>query len=418
MNNLKLIICFIIPLLHQVNGFGQLNNNISFESKIDTTPIINAEALYPFFNKVSNRNQELVRIIHWGDSHIQMGYMSEIMRIGIDSLYGLNGFGTVFPYKAANYNPNHSFTKIKRGKWIGGNIMKDTLSQSSGFMGFWVKTFDTSANIQFGISKTAIFQEGHTHVKIFHTSDTNTNFEFTGMNLKLDSSAVFKPVFLNSYKTSIEQNWSVTELIFEQSIDIIEINISNNLTNTGVNIHGAIFEQSWEKGITYNNCGVGGAQLKHLSQNSSIPVQQLKVLNPQLIIISFGSNESYTTQFDNIQYRNSINNLIEEIKIYLPNTSVLFTGPPDTRSKNRYPRNTNAICSILKELSIEKGFAYWDLRTAMGGDGSIINWLSKGAASADKLHFTKKGYALHGKWLIDAINKEYVKYLKMAKHEK
>ena len=153
------------------------------------------------------------------------------------------------------------------------------------------------------------------------------------------------------------------------------------------------------------------------TQNLEPNIQNIH-LNTNLLIISFGSNESYTTQFDSVLYRNGVIQLVDEIKKESPGVSILFTGPPDTRSKNRFPRNTSAICSILKELSLDKGFAYWDVRAAMGGEGSIQVWLSKGLASADKLHFTKKGYALHGKWLFNAILREYEKYLQTATYEK
>lgn len=417
MNKLSTCIFIALGLILVSTCFGQVTNKNAYELKKDTTSIINPSALSGFFKKLNNREKQLIRIIHWGDSHIQMGYLSEELKTGIDSLYGLNGFGSTFPYKAANYNPNHSITRIKKGKWSGGNIMQDTLSKSSGFMGFWTKTMDSSAIIQFGISPTAKFREGNKRVTLFYAADSNTNIQFRGVNLIKDSTVFFNPIKINKLNSGFQQ-WTKVQLLFNENIDAIELNITNNTGSQDVNIHGAIFEQSWDKGVTYNNCGVGGAQFKHLSQNTITPIEQLKFLNPDLIIISFGSNESYTTQFDNETYRKSITKLVDEIKIELPNSSILFTAPPDTKSKNRHPRNTSSICMLLNELSLEKGFAYWDLRSAMGGEGSILKWLTLGLASSDKLHFTKKGYALQGKWLMNAINKSYENYKQTNKYEK
>lgn len=413
----KSSIYFLIVLFSITNCFSQSKNNSALELKKDTTPIVNAKSLYPFYKKLTNQNTELIRVVHWGDSHIQMGYMSEEIRYRIDSTFKLNGFGSIFPYKAANYNPNYSYTRIKNGKWIGGNIMKDSLSVSSGFMGFWTKTYDSTAAIQFGISKTPLFQDGNTHITIFYTSDADTKVEFSGANLKKDSTLFFNAIY-STIEYSKDQKWKVCKLIFDQEVSTIEVKIENNIGPNGVNIHGAVFEKSWDKGVTYNSCGVGGAQIKHLNQNTNTLINQISYLNTNLIIISFGSNESYTPQFDSVLYRNGVIQLVDEIRKEIPGVCILFTGPPDTRSKNRFPRNTSAICSIFKELSIEKGFAYWDVRSAMGGEGSIQVWLSKGLASTDKLHFTKKGYALHGKWLFNAIHREYEKYLQIATYEK
>lgn len=410
-------ICLLILFFSITNCFGQGKNISLLHLEKDTTPIINAKSLYPFFKKLNKQQSELIRVIHWGDSHVQIGNISEELRIGFNGAFNLNGFGSVFPYKAANYNPSHSFTKIKKGKWIGGNIMYDSLSQSSGFMGFWTKTLDSSASIQFGIDDKALFQEGNTHITVFYTSDSDTEIEFNGLNLKKDSTLILRPIYYTVEKSLVE-NWTVAKLIFDQDISAIELNIINNLGKNGVSIHGALFEKSWNKGISYNSCGVGGAQLKHLFQNTNTLIKQISYLNANLIIISFGSNESYTTQFDSVLYRNGIIQLVDQLKKEIPDVSILFTGPPDTRSKNRYPRNTSTICSIFKELSIEKGFAYWDLRSAMGGEGSIQVWLANSLASTDKLHFTKKGYAVQGKWIFNSLYKEYEKYIQIAMYEK
>jgi hypothetical protein len=418
MKTIKRLIPILLTLFHPFWGSTQSNQNALLDSLENHQGITNAKVLYPFFNKLNARGEKAVRIVHWGDSHIQMGFLSEAFKTGMDSLYGINGFGAAFPYKSAKYNPYHSFTRVIDGIWKGGNMMEDSLSQSTGFMGFWSKTNDTSACIQFGISKSVLFQENNTHVKIFYQADKNAKIAFRGANLKLDSTLYFQPIFQEiDAKTMPENTWSVTNLIFDHGIDLIEVKINNNLHNVGINLHGAVFERSWNKGVTYNNCGVGGAQFKHLSQNSKVPIEQASVLGSDLIIISFGSNESYNTQFDNDTYIKSVTGLVTEIRNKMPDVSILFTGPPDTRSKNRYPRNVHSICTILGELSMKNGFAYWDLRKEMGGEGSIMKWLSKGLASSDKLHFTRNGYTIQGKWLVNAIYHEHEKYNKSIKHE-
>jgi hypothetical protein len=39
-------------------------------------------------------------------------------------------------------------------------------------------------------------------------------------------------------------------------------------------------------------------------------------------------------------------------------------------------------------------------------------------AATDKLHFTRKGYTLQGKWMLNAINKSFDKYLQTGRNEK
>ena len=62
-----------------------------------------------------------------------------------------------------------------------------------------------------------------------------------------------------------------------------------------------------KSGIIYNNCGVGGAQFSSLCKNASLSITQIKDINPDLIIISYGSNESYTSAFRYESYSKMIN---------------------------------------------------------------------------------------------------------------
>ena len=156
-------------------------------------------------------------------------------------------------------------------------------------------------------------------------------------------------------------------------------------------------------GIIYNNCAVGGAQFSHICNNASYALGQIEDLNPDLIILSYGSNDSYTTKFNGNLYHKMVGGFIDSLKLLLPKTNFILTSPPDTRSKDRFPRNVDSIQLVFHQLSQEKDIAYWDLRTQMGGNGSLYTWLKNGLAAKDKLHFTKTGYTLQAKLFINAL---------------
>jgi lysophospholipase L1-like esterase len=289
--------------------------------------------------------------------------------------------------------------------------MKDSSSRYSGYTGFWVHTKDSSAAIRFAIGKEQKFHTGNSQVTLFYRSALGSTISVKALNLLKDSSQLYEPVYREILKKrELNEDWEILKLLFDTEIDAVEIELSDNDSTQGFTLHGAVIENASNKGVLYNSCGVGGAQFKHLIQNAAVPIGQAHALGTDLFIISFGSNESYTETFNYDIYKSSISAFISSLKKQNPGACILLTGPPDTRSKNRYPRNTASICAIFKELSLEQGFAYWDLRTAMGGDGSVMNWLKSGLASKDKLHFTKEGYFLQGKWLLDEIDKEYKKY--------
>ena len=84
----------------------------------------------------------------------------------------------------------------------------------------------------------------------------------------------------------------------------------------------------------------------------------------------------------------------------------MLTSPPDSRSKNREPVSLPAIQQIFSEIAeTQNNVAYWDLRSIMGGENSVNNWLKYKLAENDKLHYTKAGYDLQAQLLIKALLK-------------
>lgn len=406
-----LLIKFLILLT-----FSKVIANDSTKSEFPQ--IINGKGLWSFFAKLSKKDSEKINIVHWGDSHIQMGYFAERFRQGIDSLYGINGFGSTFPYRIAKYNPFHSFCQIKYGNWKGGNILRNDGKHVSGISGFWANTTDSIAQIEFGPKIQSEKIREFNKITILYHTDENTSFIFGGINSRLDTNYLYFP---ESIETKIIEYNSIkyykSILFFNEKVDRINIDINSNSSFKGFTIYGAIFEENKNFGVVYNNCAVGGAQFINLIENGTLGISQSKEINTDLFILSFGSNESYTPAYDENIYRQTVNEFIQRIKREIPNASILLTGPPDTRSKNRYPINTASICRVLREIAETDGYAYFDIRENMGGDGSVIRWLNKGLASHDKLHFTRAGYILQADWLIKALDEQYKSYIKVVNNE-
>lgn len=84
----------------------------------------------------------------------------------------------------------------------------------------------------------------------------------------------------------------------------------------------------------------------------------------------------------------------------------LITSPPDSRYKNKIPINFSKIKNVYIQVALNNNnVAYWDLRTIMGGNKSILQWLKLKLASFDKLHYTKDGYMLQANLLMNAMLK-------------
>ena len=184
-------------------------------------------------------------------------------------------------------------------------------------------------------------------------------------------------------------------------------NVKKTDTSSLFNLLGIYLgNEDLSKGVVYNSLGVGGSNLNSIVNNNSLLIGDIIMYQPDLIILSFGSNDAYYKAFDEKEYKNKIESFIKTISVSQPNVSFLITSPPDSRAKNRIPINLSKIQEVFKQVALKyNNVAYWDLRTIMGGDKSILQWLKPKLASFDKLHYTKEGYILQANLLMNAMLK-------------
>ena len=172
--------------------------------------------------------------------------------------------------------------------------------------------------------------------------------------------------------------------------------------------HSSYFEND-EPGIIYNAAGVAGARYRDFLKNEFF-TKQLSFFEPDMLILSLGTNESYDPTFTIEGFRSLVDSMFTMIQSKLPNCAVIITLPSENyRIKNSIPivnDRIEIITDILRKESTRFGYSIWDLKKAMGGDGSMLQWKEAGLVNKDYLHFLRKGYNLQGKLLFEAIHKE------------
>lgn len=181
---------------------------------------------------------------------------------------------------------------------------------------------------------------------------------------------------------------------------------SNSLQSQSI-LYGMVLENTRQSGVLYHMIGVNGAEFKHFNR-SGIFWRQVKALNPDLIIISLGTNESVHRNFDANNFFEEIDEFIADLEKNIPYTDVLFTTPPEALKGGRAENPTIRRCkNIILSYSLANELACWDFFEIMGGSGSILHWKDAYLAQQDYLHLTRTGYELQGKLLFRALMKGY-----------
>jgi lysophospholipase L1-like esterase len=132
-------------------------------------------------------------------------------------------------------------------------------------------------------------------------------------------------------------------------------------------------------------------------------MNQIKILKPDLIICSFGTNEAYNANWESQSYKKALQEFIQQIQLFSPKTVFILTSPPDTRSQNRVPKYQQEVIRVLAEMKVP----FYDLNAAMGGFGSSVDWVKNGCFLKDQLHLTKEGYQIQAKLFVLALFKSW-----------
>lgn len=157
-------------------------------------------------------------------------------------------------------------------------------------------------------------------------------------------------------------------------------------------------------GVCYYVAGANGAEYSTYNQNSEF-FKETALLQPDLVIISMGTNEAFGYLDKNV-FENNIDAFVSQIRWYNPAAEILITTPGDALKKRTLNTNIEKACSILINYSSISNVAIWDLNSIMGGEGSMKKWFKAGLSQNDRVHFSREGYYIQGLLFFNALMNE------------
>ncbi|MDP5098171.1 MAG: GDSL-type esterase/lipase family protein, partial [Flavobacterium sp.] len=189
----------------------------------------------------------------------------------------------------------------------------------------------------------------------------------------------------------------------ETPLDKIAIVPNQEINNFALN--GLVLENE-NSGILYHSIGVNGAKA---SDFNKFPLfyEQLPALNPDLVIISLGTNESFDKQSDE-QYFTHLDQMIQGIKEHNPQACVLvMTSPPSVLHRKYKNTYIEKYAEIIEDNAHVNNYAVWNLLEVFGGNKSINRIAAKGYMARDKVHYSKAGYEKQAELFFNAFMQSY-----------
>ena len=235
-------------------------------------------------------------------------------------------------------------------------------------------------------------------------------FRGMGRNEIVDSIALLTPVFARLRQ--------VRAGLSEDTVRIVHIGDSHVRGHIYPQTTGARLIETFGA-VSYIDKGVNGATCLTFTHPDRIA--EIAALKPELLILSFGTNESHNRRYNvNVHY-NQMDELVKLLQDSLPNVSILLTTTPGSyesfrqrRRRRTYEVNhrTATASETFRSYAKEHVLLVWDMYDVVGGKRrACVNWTEAKLMRPDHVHYLPEGYILQGNLLYQALINAYNDYV-------
>lgn len=183
--------------------------------------------------------------------------------------------------------------------------------------------------------------------------------------------------------------------------------------NGPIRVFGVSMERSGP-GIVIDSMGINGTRAANvLRWNEPLWQEHLARRAPELVVVSYGTNEVTDAGEPIETYTNNLRQVLTRLRKIIPTQSCVLMGPGDFPKAQgdlwiERPRLRQVI-EVQRKLAPEFNCGFWDTYAFMGGEGSMQRWVAARPAlgSPDHIHFTARGYVRLGMAFGDALMRSF-----------
>jgi len=353
-----------------------------------------AGALVPFFEQLSHPPENMsLHILQYGDSHTASDDWANQLRQEFQTKFGAGGPGYTLPgHPFLGYRRFDSHGVNSRGWHTGGIVTR----KGDGVDGLG------------GISLTAQ-SAGETVTLIVECQQLELHYlrQPGGGQVELSvDGAPVATVDTDGDSGAGTYQYAATPGVHQYT--------ARTVSAAPVRLFGWVAQN--QAGVTYETFGINGAQANlMLDWNLDVLSSELMNRDPALIVLAYGTNEALSRTWTAEEYRAALTQIIQRLRAAAPVASILLIGPPDCEHRLRgrllpFP-HLDQVIDIQREVARENGSAFWDWRAAMGGPGSVRQWVQAGLGQGDYTHLTGAGYRMTGSTLFEELMAQYERFV-------
>lgn len=349
-----------------------------------------------FFDKIFARmeqakgNHEVIRVLHYGDSQIEMDRLSNNIRSFFQSTFGGGGPGLVPVIQ--------TIPSFAVSQYASGNLTLYTSygdgARCHGNYGLMAKCYRLEGSATFNANAS---QNKNVDPRVKQFSNITLLYN--------DRTGHFSATLKDRKRSYQETRQSLRTGIqnFHWMLDTTTSSLQITMQGSA-DIYGIMIDHGY--GVAVDNIPLRGSSGNQFTLITDTLLRtSYQQANVGLIILQFGGNAvpSIHSQKALDNYCAGIEKQIKRVINCCPNAPIVFIGPSDMSTRkggtlHTYPLLPQLIDS-LKTIALRNHAAYWDLYEVMGGHDSMVAWVQNGLAGPDYVHFTPAGAQKVGKIL-------------------
>lgn len=359
-----------------------------------------------FFESLDSakKREEVIRVIHYGDSQIEGDRISGYLREELQQRFGGMGFGMIPAIQiipSMGVYQSYSGALVRHAMW--GEEVPRAYHRRYGLMAQMTMVYD---NATISVHQSRQAYELGKKFSLVRLIFSNNHYPFSA---SLTANGKF-------YGEKTVNDSIAGPRIFKWVLDSPATKATMSINGTA-EIYGVAFDGTY--GVTVDNIpmrGSAGTVFTSIDKNHLGKCYEL--MSAGMIILQFGGNVMPAVSgMRSIEwYMASIEKEIRFLQEASPKAVILFIGPSDMSRNINGTMKTwpflKEMNEALKNVSLKNGIAYWDMFHAMGGENSMPQWVKTypPLASTDYIHFTQLGAKTIAEMFFLALMNDYSAY--------
>ena len=367
------------------------------------------DTLFALFEQAKSEGRTY-RVMHYGDSQIEMDRISSVLRQKLQELFGGSGPNMIPAIQpVATISVSQRSNSLNRYTVYGDSTTRRAPHNRYGVMSQFSQVI--------GEGSVSFSQTSHSQAfgKVKEITSVSV---LLGHNSK-GFSATLRCDTLQAMSKTLAANDSVSLIRWELPVAVKRGTIS---FHGNAEIYAVLLDG--ESGVAVDNVALRGCSGSIFTRiNAQTLKQSFDLLGTKLIILQFGGNRmpGISSSKSISPYMAELEKQIEYMKDVAPEATLLFIGPADMgRSYNGKMgtwRGLPELNDSLRAMALRNRVAYWDMFNVMGGEGSMAQWVKHHPplAGPDYIHFTFTGAQAIGDDLAKSFT-IYYDFYKLRQH--